>query len=264
MDTQWDQSRSSLCGASYRSFKNEVMHFFRASQWKQWSSDAPNGPILHLNNGEGQDVTVSPQPIMRYLGFFLDCKLSFKAHITQSCNKAMSLLQGLRLLGNSDWGLQPKHKRMLYISNVLPLLFYGLPLWWNDQGHGNQLFFKEMQKVQNVTARWITGCFQTTPVGTLNLLSGLVPMFLQCCKYGRWWGLRVKKLHPRHSVRGQMNECYWTINMLNIEPPFPLSINKKQEAQLTPFTEWDKEGRKTNEIFSPLHNENHPGSYILD
>lgn len=179
-------NRDLLCiGLRTEASKNEVMHFFHASQWKQWSLDAPNGPILHLDNGEGRDVTVSPQPVMRYLGFFLDCKLSFKAHITRSCNKSMSLLQGLQLLGNSDRGLQPKHKRMLYISNVLPLLFYGLPLWWNEQGHGNQLFVKEMQKVQNVAARWITGCFRTTPVGALNLLSGLVLMNLQCRKYGK-------------------------------------------------------------------------------
>ncbi|KAI0069733.1 hypothetical protein K474DRAFT_1566293, partial [Panus rudis PR-1116 ss-1] len=68
---------------------------------------------------------VQPKPIIRYLGFYLDSKLTFKEHIRFYATKASSASQCMRMLGNSCRGLSPIHKRRLYIANILPVMLYG-------------------------------------------------------------------------------------------------------------------------------------------
>ncbi|KZV76336.1 hypothetical protein PENSPDRAFT_563945, partial [Peniophora sp. CONT] len=64
-------------------------------------------------------------PEWRYLGFYFDTFLTFKAHVTFYANKALSTLRSMPILGNSKRGLPPTAKRTLYISNVRVLMTYG-------------------------------------------------------------------------------------------------------------------------------------------
>jgi hypothetical protein len=80
------------------------------------------------------------------------------------------------MLGNSICGISPKDKRRLYIANVLPVMCYCAQLWWSPNWKGNKEAARMLQRIQNQAARWISGSFHTTPVGTLNALAGLIPV----------------------------------------------------------------------------------------
>ena len=71
----------------------------------------------------GDNVVIKPVPrgsTWRYLGIFFDHNLNFRSHVEKYSNKAMGVLNSMRLLGNSVRGLSPNKKRSIYLSVVLP------------------------------------------------------------------------------------------------------------------------------------------------
>ncbi len=126
--------------------KLELMHFRRAKAAK-WSEQEPLGPKLKLKV-DGRRHLLVPKQSMRYLGFFLDPKLTFREHIRFYAAKASSTVSAMRMLGNSNRGFSPVDKRRLYISNVLPVLAYGAQLWWHPNWSGKKWIAKSLQKAQ--------------------------------------------------------------------------------------------------------------------
>lgn len=240
--------------------KLELMHFRRAKD-KVWSQEEPLGPKLTLNV-DGHAYTVVPQEKMRYLGFFLDPKLSFREHIRFYSTKSSSTVQALRMLGNSVRGLTPKDKRRLYISNVLPILTYGAQLWWHPSWKGRKWIASELQKTQNKAARWITGAFRTTPIGALEMIAGLFPIKHQIDKYMKKACLRTRLLHKGHPTRAHLMRP-WAVNKHNIKAPMPLT-GKVSKDGTTPMTHINILGQSSTETFDVLHNECKPGERLLD
>jgi hypothetical protein len=62
------------------------------------------------------------------LGFYFDRKLSFKEHVRYYSTKALTMVQAMGMLGNSNRGLLPMQKRLLYRTCVLPVATYGYRL----------------------------------------------------------------------------------------------------------------------------------------
>ncbi|KZT73535.1 hypothetical protein DAEQUDRAFT_761995 [Daedalea quercina L-15889] len=67
--------------------KLEMMHFWKKR--KPWRLDRPFGPSARVQLG-GRETEVIPSSSMRYLGFWLDPKLSFKTHVKFYACKAAS------------------------------------------------------------------------------------------------------------------------------------------------------------------------------
>ena len=53
---------------------------------------------------------------------------------------------------------------------------YGLPLWYKIDGKGCKAHLKMLTKTQNVTLRWITGAFCTTPIAWMEYIAGIPPV----------------------------------------------------------------------------------------
>ncbi|PSR72023.1 hypothetical protein PHLCEN_2v12104 [Hermanssonia centrifuga] len=138
-------------GLSAEQTKFELMHFLVPKRGKQdpvkaWpllryppdgAQGPPNqvmtilGPSVYIRALNGTITPVTPTEVLRYLGFFLDPKLNFNAHIERCAAKASSTVTALQMLGNSIRGLGPLYKRRLYIANVVPVMTYGMQLWWH-------------------------------------------------------------------------------------------------------------------------------------
>lgn len=243
--------------------KLELMHFVRhAPTTSTFPAGQPLGPDLALRLPDAL-TRVTPKSTMRYLGFILDPRLTFREHIRQCVNKASSATHALRMLGNSARGLKAADRRRLYISNILPVALYGAQLWWHPGWHKTQWIAQELRKVQNRAGRWITGCFRTTPGGTLDLLAHLVPIRPQVNNYMHRAALRMRTLHDGHPLRASLSE-YWTTNALNIVAPFPLGVASPLHPHDSPLHHADWIARQSNEDFAPLHDECAPGQRLLD
>jgi hypothetical protein len=84
-------------------------------------------------------------------------------------------VRSMGMLGNSTRGLLPMQKRLLYRSCVVPVMTYGLCLWYFKGAHVKGTI-KALAQVQSMALHWISGCFRTTPIGGMESLMGLLPM----------------------------------------------------------------------------------------
>jgi len=96
--------------------KTNVFYFTR-------SHGTYNPPPLNLTPIGSPSLL--PKKTWRYLGFIFNCKLTFRSHLDFYSNKAISIIQCMKLLGNSTRGINPLQKRRLYRCCVLPIALYG-------------------------------------------------------------------------------------------------------------------------------------------
>ena len=123
------------------------------------------------------DTPLVPKRLWRYLDFFFDCKLLFTEHAKMYGIKSFSAAMAMASLGNSNHGLRPKHKRLLYRSCILPIATYGIRLWF-FKGAKYKGTLKELTRMQRRAAIWILGAFKTSPAGAVETLTGLTPIHL--------------------------------------------------------------------------------------
>ena len=88
--------------------KLEIQHFSRRP------SDSVL-PALHVTI-DGSPITVTAPKNLRWLGFYLDKRLSFRSHVKIMANRASSVINGLRCLGNTVRGLSQANFRVLSLG----------------------------------------------------------------------------------------------------------------------------------------------------
>jgi Reverse transcriptase (RNA-dependent DNA polymerase) len=103
--------------------KSEAFHFMRARGNPDLPIDLGFLPFMG-------DTLLKPKVTWCYLGFFFNRKLLFKEHILFYTTKALTTVQAMGMLGNSVRGLIPTHKRLLYRLCIIPMMTYGLHLWY--------------------------------------------------------------------------------------------------------------------------------------
>ncbi|KAF8630230.1 hypothetical protein AX17_005467 [Amanita inopinata Kibby_2008] len=181
--------------------KTELIHFF---PWNPHSRNHLDKEIrqapMHLPNGSW----IQPKAVVRYLGFYFNNKLMFQFHVKYYTNKAFSSVLSFRLLGNSMRGLSPSVRALVYKAIALPIMTYGLPLWYDATNRSSNPHVCKLQAVQNKALRFIMGAFITTPIGAMEIISGLPPMKIvaQCiCQRA---AVHMKVLNEHHI----MHKCF--------------------------------------------------------
>ncbi|KAF8691631.1 hypothetical protein AX14_002742 [Amanita brunnescens Koide BX004] len=159
--------------------KTELIHFpgFVMDRPSRTLAAASTLPLRMRNlQQDGTMATVKAKSLIRYLGFFFDSELNWNAHVTFYFNRAFSTIRALRMLGSSIRGLGTLQKRHAYQACALPVLTYGLPLWFAENGAGLKSRLSKVNKVHSHACKWITGCFRTTPIGAREVIAGLPPL----------------------------------------------------------------------------------------
>ena len=134
--------------------------------------------------------------VIRYLGFFIQKRLKWDAHVNIMCNRAMASAKAMQLLGNTIRGLDMANWRIVLNAVCLPVLAYGLQLWFIPGG-SNKLINK-LQVVQNKMVRMVAGAFRTAPCKALCHLTRMLPMKFYAEKLTYTSALRLYRL-PRAS-----------------------------------------------------------------
>ena len=101
--------------------KTEIFHFNR-------SHGIFNPSPLNLTHIG--DTILQPKNICKYLGFIFDRKLSFHQHVDFYSNKAMFTVKYMKILGNSNQGINPLQKCLLYKLCILSIALYRFQLWF--------------------------------------------------------------------------------------------------------------------------------------
>ncbi|KAF8678999.1 hypothetical protein AX14_004603 [Amanita brunnescens Koide BX004] len=179
---EWVQTVLATLGLFIDVDKTELIHFpgFDRSRKSRQLSNLAHQPSIRVRsfNGTCNTVVIKPRPCIRYLGFYFDSELNWNAHITFYLNRAFSTIRVLHMLGSSIHGLGTLQKQHSYQACVIPVLTYGLPLWFAHDGAGVKKHLQRINKVHSHACKWITGCFRTTPIGAREVIAGLPPLVL--------------------------------------------------------------------------------------
>jgi len=120
----------------------------------------------------GQAVRFVDHP--RYLGVFLDSKLTWLKQcekVGQKCS--IALAQCKRAVGRT-WGLRPKLTHWLYTAVIRPALTYGVVVWIAAVYKSNTLAL--LERVQRLGLLSICGVMSSTPTAAMECLLDIPPI----------------------------------------------------------------------------------------
>jgi hypothetical protein len=235
--------------------KSELFHFSRKP-----GDDNPSLNLGYQPYTEGNPL--KPKAFWRYLGFYFDCKLSFKEHVRYYSTKALTMVQAMGILGNSNRGLLPVQKRLLYKTCVLPVAIYGYRLWFHDKVKVKGLL-SSLSKMQQKAALWIIGAFSMSPTGGCEAIAGLIPIHLHICRLADRSSFRANTLSASHPFRTFLGP-----ERFMVAEPHARSIYHMTEIMQTKvkssLMEVNSKMLDVGEVFEPLCPELALGKQFLD
>ena len=172
-------------GVHFDPGKTELVHFHTRRK--------PESEGLTING-----CHIQPKTLVRWLGVWLDVKLSFKQHVEKKINSATAAFFALQRLGSLQKGLSVKALRQLYMACITATADYGVPLWYTNNCQG--LLLSRYQRLQNMAVRHILGAFKGSPTKALELEAALLPPQLRFEKQCYMYALRTLQFQPDHPI----------------------------------------------------------------
>jgi hypothetical protein len=193
--------------------KTELI-FFRKPKVKSAPPNYINLPLPAANTFYRVPATNK----LRYLGFFLDARLTWTYHVDVMCNRARATIKALRLLGNSVRGLNHAKWRLAYNAVCLPVLTYGCQLWYTGK---QKTLVKKLQTVQNEAVRVIAGAFRTTPCEPLHQLLTILPMDIRLEMLTQNTALRLYRVSRDSQLLKRLGGDWYTLQPQDTPLPTP-------------------------------------------
>ena len=112
---------------------------------------------------------------VKYLGIYLDTKLSMLEHINQTYKKGIKSLWATKSMIAKTWGLSPKMMLWVYKQIIIPRITYGSLTTWkaiNDK----KSYFNMLNKIQRMALLMVTGAMRTTPTTALEVITNTIPI----------------------------------------------------------------------------------------
>ena len=115
----------------------------------------------------------------------------------------MSTVKCIKILSNSNWGINLTQKRLLYRTCILPIVLYRFKLWFYNCAP--MLYhLKILGKMQRRAAIWILGAFKTSLSFGIKAIARLIPINLHFQKLGGRSQLWAHSLLPNHLIQSLM------------------------------------------------------------
>ncbi len=151
-----------------------------------------NQTIMLLN-----DTVVKPKICIWWLKVWLNQKLNFKMHMQKKIVVVIRTLHSLFRLMNSEWKLNAKSERQLYLVCVTIISDYDVEIWWNNQKSHAIKF----HKLQNAALWKILRAFWTSLIKVMQIeaeISSVKVWLDQKCKN---YAIKIVELSKKHSTR---------------------------------------------------------------
>ncbi|KAF4460560.1 reverse transcriptase [Fusarium albosuccineum] len=233
-------------GVSFDPKKTEVMHFSR--------SKLRTAPAVRHG-----DVEKHPKPGLRWLGIWLDSRLSFRIHVEKWAAKAKAVAYHLRGLTNTIHGPLPSAVRSAVRVCVEPVLLHGSEAWYpgktrprwsqptKDLPSSNQHLIQRMTKAMNQAMRAILPVWKTTPITILHRESGIPPVDQLLEARRLRFSARLKSLDEAHLLASRTRPP--------TQPTYFDLIKRKYQVQIE--SGFRTRLRRTNELLAQT-NSSHP------
>lgn len=137
---------------------------------------------IHFNV---QSTIVTPRPSVKYLGVWLDSKLTFAEHTKQTIQKAERTITALSSL-MPNMGAPRASKRRLLSSVVHSQLLYGAAVWCGVRQ--NKRIMMSLNRVQRLMSIRVCSAYRTISTDAVGVIAGIAPI-----------GLQITERHERYN-----------------------------------------------------------------
>lgn len=112
------------------------------------------------------DQTITASTELRWLGLWLDPKLTFKAHISRMQQRGKATIAQIQRISHCFWGLSPRETRLLITAILKPRILFGSIVWLTTRTKKkvDQVF----NTLKNAANRLILGAFRSSPTTLLR------------------------------------------------------------------------------------------------
>ncbi|KAJ7060528.1 hypothetical protein C8F01DRAFT_969743, partial [Mycena amicta] len=122
---------------------------------------------------DGEEIY--PSDSVKWLGVWIDSKLSGTTHIKSRAGSAARALNASMALTHSTWGLKPEMVRDIVRSTVFPRADYGVSSFFPLPSAALKL----LERLNKTIARNITGGYRTASRAALEKEAAILPVHLR-------------------------------------------------------------------------------------
>ncbi len=165
--------------------KSELIHF-------ESHKTTLNQMIILLNN-----MIIKSKTCVWWLKVWLNRKLNFKVHVQMKIVTVTRTLHSLFRLMNSEWKLNVKSEKQLYLTCITSISDYDVEIWWNNQ----KSYLVKFRKLQNAALRKILSVFQTSSIDAMQIKVEISLMKMQLDQKCKNYAIQIVELSKKHSIR---------------------------------------------------------------
>ena len=179
-------------------------------------------PNLILN---GKKITVVKET--KFLGVLFDQKLSFIPHLKALKTKCLKALDIMRVVANQEWGVDKSVLLNLYRSFIRSKLDYGCIVY----GSARPSYIKMLNTVHHQGLRLALGAFRTSPVESLYVEAGELPLEHRRIKLSLQFVTKLKSTPSNPAFNCVFRPGYEQKYMRNTKVIPPLGIRIKEHLE---------------------------------
>jgi len=150
------------------------------------------------------DTVIKSKICIWWLKVWLNRKLNFKMHVQMKIITVIKTLHSLFKLMNSEWKLNARSEKQLYLACITIISDYDIEIWWNNQKNHVIKFCK----LQSATLWKILKVFWTLLIKVMQIevmqieteISSVKVWLNQKCKN---YAIKIVELLKKHSTRKQ-------------------------------------------------------------
>lgn len=166
---------------------------------------------------EDMKITLSGLEVERvesfkYLGMWLDPKLTWNPHIQNMVERCKKVLNVMRCLRGIEWGASRHALRTIYTGLIRSVLDYGSFIY----GSAAKTILRKLDVVQNQALRLCCGAMKSTPVTAIQVEMEDMPLHLRRDQLAAVYWANLKGHSTDHMSQSVLQPCQERLN-LNIK-----------------------------------------------
>ena len=160
------------------------------------------------------------------MGLVFDRKLTFAAHIKYLKDRCLKALNPLRIVTHKDWGADSATLLKLYRSHIRSKLGFGCVVYESARPSA----LESLNRVLNATLRTCLGAFCTSPIPSLHVDAGELPLNLRRQQLSLQYMVKLHSNPSNPAFHCIFNSCF--CRLFEARPSVIATIGHRMQQSL--------------------------------